>query len=70
MEDEKIVEQSSPANLISEDTGQLDVRFALWRKFCAGNGVAVDTLPSELSEEERERWERLKEEDLNKPQEP
>jgi hypothetical protein len=69
MSDENLVEPSSPSNVISDDTGGLDVRFALWRKFCAENSVAVDTLPSELSEEVKGKWEKLKEEDLTKPDE-
>ena len=66
MNDENPVEQPAASTVISDDTGSLDVRFTLWRKFCAENGVSVDTLPSELSEEAKEKWEKLKEEDLTK----
>jgi hypothetical protein len=52
------------SNVIPDETGQLDVRFALWRKFCAENGVPVETLPSELSGEAKTAWETLKESDL------
>lgn len=55
------------SNAISDETGSLDVRFALWRKFCAENGVPVESLPSELSGEEKTKWEKLKERDLFNP---
>lgn len=58
------------SNVISDETGQFDVRFALWRKFCSNNGLAVETLPSELSEDEKTEWEKLKESDLTKSDEP
>jgi hypothetical protein len=51
---------ATSSNVISEDTGELDVRFALWRQFCAENGLAVETLPSELSEEQKVEWQKLK----------
>lgn len=51
-------------NEISDETGQYDARFVLWRKFCAENGVPVETLPSDLSGEIRERWDKLKAERL------
>jgi hypothetical protein len=70
MTDENRIEQSSAPDQPLEDTGQLDVRYALWRKFCAGNAVAIDTLPSDLSDEQKEIWERLKEEDLLKTDPP
>ena len=54
------------SNEISDETGQYDVRFLLWRKFCSENGVPVETLPGELKGEIKEKWESLKEERLNK----
>lgn len=51
-------------NEISDETGQYDARFVLWRKFCAENNVAVETLPSDLSGEIKERWDKLKTERL------
>ena len=57
------------ANEIPEGTGQFDNRFLLWRKFCADNGVPVETLPSDLTGEFKDRWEKLKNELLNKPAE-
>ncbi len=57
------------ANEISEGTGQFDNRFVLWRTFCAEAGVAVETLPSDLTGEVKEKWEKLKNERLHKPAE-
>lgn len=51
-------------NQISDQTGQFDARFLLWRKFCAENGVNVDTLPSQLTGTAKENWENLKSEEL------
>ena len=47
-------------NQISDSTGQYDLRFVLWRQFCAQNGLSVDTLPSQLDNEQKERWEEMK----------
>lgn len=57
-------DRPSSSDIISDETGQLDVRFALWRQFCADNELSVETLPSELSGEAKEEWENLKERDL------
>ena len=71
MADEKRPQQpeTSVPNRISEETGQFDTRFILWRTFCAENNVAVETLPSELSGAIREKWEKLKNRELRKPAE-
>jgi hypothetical protein len=53
-------EQPPVKNVISEETGEFDVRFLLWRHFCQINGISVDTLPSQLNEDQREKWEELK----------
>jgi hypothetical protein len=45
------------------------VRFLLWRTFCAETGVAVDTLPSELKGELRDRWDKMKDNELHQPTE-
>ena len=66
---EKPKEQPPLSNVVSEETGQFDARFVLWRKFCAENGVPVETLPSQLSGENKEKWERLKENSLKKSKE-
>ncbi|OLE54681.1 MAG: hypothetical protein AUG51_06920 [Acidobacteria bacterium 13_1_20CM_3_53_8] len=48
-------------NSISDETGQYDARFVLWRRFCAENNIPVETLPSDLEMEAREKWEKMKE---------
>ncbi len=53
-------------NEISEQTGQFDLRFILWRHFCTQNTIPVETLPSQLNDEQREKWEQLKEKRLRK----
>ena len=65
MADEK---QKLP-NEISEGTGQFDARFMLWRTFCAENNVPIETLPSDLTGDTKEKWEKLKNEQLHKPAE-
>ena len=57
-------EKPTIPNEISDETGQYDARFVLWRKFCADYGVPVETLPSDLSGEIKDRWEKLKAERL------
>jgi len=47
-------------NIISDETGEFDQRFILWRHFCARNNIPVESLPSQLNAEQRERWEELK----------
>lgn len=59
-------EQPKITNEISDETGQYDARFILWRQFCAANNIPVETLPGDLSGTAREKWEKLKEERLNK----
>jgi hypothetical protein len=51
-------------NKISDQTGQFDARFLLWRKFCSDNNVPVDTLPSQLTGTAKEHWDQLKAEEL------
>ena len=53
-------------NEISDKTGQFDARFMLWRQFCAEYDVPVETLPSDLTGEARERWDQIKSENLEK----
>ncbi len=62
-------EKPKVPNQISAETGQFDARFVLWRMFCAENGVSVESLPSDLQGEARERWEKIKNERLHKPAE-
>ena len=59
-------EKPKVTNEISEGTGQFDARFVLWRTFCADNNIPVETLPSDLRGEEKEKWEKLKNERLHK----
>ena len=51
-------------NSVSDSTGQYDLRFVLWRQFCARYNIPVDTLPSQLDDEQKERWEEMKNERL------
>ncbi|HYY58954.1 MAG TPA: hypothetical protein VE842_16610 [Pyrinomonadaceae bacterium] len=67
MAENKSKEQPELSNEISEETGQYDVRFLLWRQFCRENGVPVETLPGELEGKVKEKWESLKEARLGKP---
>ena len=60
MADEKSREKPKVSNEISPETGQFDARFILWRTFCAQNQIPVETLPSELTGDTRDRWEKLK----------
>ena len=57
------------SNEISDGTGQFDTRFVLWRRFCADNNIPVETLPSDLTGEIKDRWEKLKNEQLRRPDE-
>jgi predicted amidohydrolase len=59
-------EKPKVTNEISDGTGQFDARFVLWRQFCADNGVPVETLPSALTGETKDKWEKLKSERLKK----
>ncbi|MDQ2922617.1 MAG: hypothetical protein M3R52_13525 [Acidobacteriota bacterium] len=54
-------------NIISDETGQFDLRFVLWRHFCAQNNIPVETLPSQLDGEQKEQWEELKTSRLRGP---
>jgi len=47
-------------NSVSDTTGQYDLRFVLWRQFCALNNIPVDTLPSQLDNDQKDRWEEMK----------
>ena len=54
-------------NIISDETGAFDLRFILWRHFCQQNNISVDSLPSQLDDEQREKWEELKASRLRGP---
>lgn len=62
-------EKPKVTNEIPEGTGQFDNRFVLWRTFCAESGIPVETLPSDLTGDAKEKWEKLKNERLHKPAE-
>ncbi len=64
----KTTKQPPPVdNIISDETGQFDLRFVLWRHFCAQNNVPVESLPSQLKDELKDRWEELKASRLRGP---
>ncbi len=54
-------------NIISDETGQFDMRFVLWRHFCSQNNISVESLPSQLNGEQKEKWEELKASKLRGP---
>jgi len=58
--DKKSDDKPKVDNLISDETGQFDLRFMLWRTFCAENDVPVETLPSDLTGDIREKWNAMK----------
>ncbi|HEU4767834.1 MAG TPA: hypothetical protein VFS77_10675 [Pyrinomonadaceae bacterium] len=60
MNTERKKQQPQLDNSVSDSTGQYDLRFVLWRQFCAQNGIEVDTLPSQLDNEQKDRWEEMK----------
>jgi hypothetical protein len=64
--DEKDGQKNMPANEVSEETGQYDARFILWRAFCNQNGIPVETLPSELKGDNKDRWDEMKDNNLHK----
>ena len=60
MTDDQRKEQPKLTNEISDETGQYDARFILWRQFCAQQGLSVDTLPSQLTDDQKDLWEEMK----------
>jgi hypothetical protein len=54
-------------NTISDQTGQFDLRFILWRHFCTENSIPVETLPSQLNDTQKDLWEELKARRLRGP---
>ena len=63
----KTTKQPHIDNIISEETGQFDLRFVLWRHFCAQNNIPVESLPSQLKDEYKDQWEELKASRLRGP---
>ncbi len=62
--DEKNSDDAMVANVISDETGQFDARFMLWRTFCSENDVPVETLPSDLTGDVRDKWNATKDTEL------
>jgi hypothetical protein len=58
--DKKRSDNDAVMNTITDETGQFDARFLLWRTFCAEHDVPVETLPSELTGDIRDKWNELK----------
>jgi len=54
-------------NTVSDETGAFDLRFLLWRHFCEQNNIPVETLPSQLSNDQKEKWDELKANRLRGP---
>ena len=54
-------------NTVSDQTGAFDLRFLLWRHFCEQNNIPVETLPSQLNHDQKEKWDDLKAKRLRGP---
>ena len=64
MADKKRSDNDAVMNTITDETGQFDARFLLWRTFCAEHDVPVETLPSDLTGDIRDKWNALKDSKL------
>ncbi|HZG52556.1 MAG TPA: hypothetical protein VEZ40_10515 [Pyrinomonadaceae bacterium] len=64
MADKKRSDNDAVMNTITDETGQFDARFLLWRTFCAEHDVPVETLPSDLTGDIRDKWNDLKDSKL------
>jgi hypothetical protein len=62
--DKKRSDNDAVMNTINDETGQFDARFLLWRTFCAEHDVPVETLPSDLTGDVRDKWDELKDSKL------
>jgi hypothetical protein len=62
--DQKRSDNDAVMNTITDETGQFDARFLLWRTFCAEHDVPVETLPSDLTGDIRDKWNELKDSKL------
>jgi hypothetical protein len=62
--DKKRTDNDAVMNTITDETGQFDARFLLWRTFCAEYDVPVETLPSDLTGDIRDKWNELKDSKL------
>lgn len=64
MADKKRTDNDAVMNTITDETGQFDARFLLWRTFCSEHDVPVETLPSDLTGDIRDKWNELKDSKL------
>ena len=62
--DQKRSDNDAVMNTITDETGQFDARFLLWRTFCAEHDGPVETLPSDLTGDIRDKWNELKDSKL------
>jgi hypothetical protein len=62
--DKKRSDNDAVMNTITDETGQFDARFLLWRTFCSEHDVPVETLPSDLTGDIRDKWNELKDSKL------
>jgi hypothetical protein len=62
--DKKRSDNDAVMNTITDETGEFDARFLLWRSFCAEHDVPIETLPSELTGDIRDKWNELKDSKL------
>jgi hypothetical protein len=62
--DQKRSDNDAVMNTITDETGEFDARFLLWRSFCAEHDVPVETLPSDLTGDVRDKWNELKDSKL------
>lgn len=60
-------EEPTVDNTISDETGAFDLRFILWRHFCQQYNISVETLPSQLTGQQKDKWEELKASRLRGP---
>jgi len=60
MDEQQRKKQPPVDNSVSDSTGQYDLRFVLWRQFCAQYHIPVDTLPSQLNDVQKDLWEEMK----------
>lgn len=67
MTEKKSGDQLIVPNEISDETGQYDMRFLLWRQFCSQHAIPVETLPGDLESDIKEQWEEFKAARLTKP---
>jgi hypothetical protein len=55
MKDPPVIE-----NEVSDETGQFDPRFVLWRIFCEEHAIPLASLPSQLDDRLKRKWGKFK----------